>query len=131
MRAKYVVGTLDQETSELGIASLGNAQLRIVVSSLAAFWLKAKVATDITTLPEAFLAAKSEHEGECRDRSNAVHLLQSLRLWVLGLAELLDLAILLFDPQRHLRGFFEHRVQCHCERWRHHCQAALCEAAGR
>lgn len=102
-----------------------------MVSRLAAFWLKAKVATDIATLPEAFLAAKSEHEGECRDRSNAVHLLQSLRLWILGLTELLDLAIVLLHPQRHLRDVFEHRVQYHCERWRHHCQAALCEAAGR
>ena len=131
MRWKDVVGTLDQETSEVGVAGLGNAQLRIMVSRLAAFRLKAKIATDVATLPEAFLVAKSEYEGKCRDGSNAVNLLQGLCLWVLGLADYPDLTIILFDPQRHLRDLFEHRIQCLCEYWRHHRQAALCEAAGR
>ena len=86
MWSKDVVGTLDQETSEVGIAGLCYAKLRIVVSGLAAFRLETEITPYIAALLEPLLAAQGEHEGEGRDGTNAVNLLQGLCLRVLCLA---------------------------------------------
>ncbi len=40
---------------EVGVARLNNAQLRIMVSRLAAFRLEAEITADVAILPEAFL----------------------------------------------------------------------------
>ena len=44
MRSKYVVGTLDQQATEIDVAGLADAELRISVARLAASWPQAKVA---------------------------------------------------------------------------------------
>ena len=55
MRSKDLVGALDQQTSKVRVASLGNAKLRIVVSGLAALRLEAQITTHIATLLEPLL----------------------------------------------------------------------------
>jgi hypothetical protein len=60
--------------------------------------------------------------------ADAVNLQQSLRLRILGLAELLDLPIVLLDLQRHVRDLLEHRTKCLCQSRRHNGEAALSEA---
>lgn len=131
MRSKDVVGAFDQQTSEVRVAGLGDAKLRIVVSGLAALRLKAEITTDITALLEPLLTSQGKDEGESRDGTDAVNLLQGLRLRIFRLADLLDLAIVLLDPEGHLGDLFEHRVQRLRESRRHHGQASLGEAAGR
>lgn len=39
MRSEDVLGTLDKETSAVGIACLGDAKLRIGISGLSTLWL--------------------------------------------------------------------------------------------
>lgn len=62
MRSKDVIGTLDQEASEVSIAVLGNTKLRIVVSGLTAFRLQSEITTHISALLELLLASHGEHE---------------------------------------------------------------------
>jgi hypothetical protein len=52
VRAEDVVGILDQQASELGVA-----ELRVSISGLAASRSQAEVAANITTPLEALLAA--------------------------------------------------------------------------
>jgi len=108
MRSEYMVGTLDQQTSEISVPGLGDAELRVPVTGLAASWSETEVATDIATLLEAFLAAQRQDERRRRDRTNTMDLQQSLRLWILCLAELLDLTVILFDLERHLSDLLKH-----------------------
>ena len=131
MRSKDAVGAFDQQTSEVRVASLGDAKLRIVVSGLATLRLEAEITTDITALLKALLTAQGKDEGESRDGTDAVNFLQGLCLRIVRLADLLDLTIVLLDPERHLGDLIEHRVQRLCQSWRHYGQASLREAAGR
>jgi hypothetical protein len=48
---------LDQQTSEVDVAGLGDPELRIAVTGLTASRSQAEIAAYITTLLEAFLAA--------------------------------------------------------------------------
>ncbi len=75
LRSKDVIGTLDQKTSEVGVAGLGDTKLRIMISGLTAFRLEPKITTHISALLEPLLASQGEHEGEGRDGTNAVNLL--------------------------------------------------------
>ena len=108
MRPEDVVGALDQQTSEIGVAGLGDAKLRIPITGLAASRSQTKVAANIATLLEAFLAAQRQDERRRRNRTNTMDLQQSLRLWILCLAELLDLTVILFDLERHLSDLLKH-----------------------
>ena len=131
VRSKDVVGTLDQQTSEVSVSSLRDAKLGIVVSGLAALRLEAEITTDISALLEPLLTSQGKDEGESSDGTNAVNLLQGLCLRIVRLADLLDLAIVLLDPEGHLGDLIEHRVQRLRKSWRHYGQASLREAAGR
>ena len=128
VRSKDVVGALDQQTSEIGVAGMGDAKLRIVVSGLTSPWTQAQVATDIATSSEPFLAAESQHEGQGGEVADAVNLQQRLRLRTLGLAELLDLPVVLLDLDCHLRDLLEHRTERLCQSRRHNGRATLSEA---
>src|SRR5438105_3598420 len=130
MRSEDMVRTLDQQTSKVGVASLGDTELRIVFAGLAASWSQAEIAAHITTSAEAFLIAQSQDEGEGGDVTDALDGQQRLGLGILGLSHPLDLAVVLLDLDRHLRDLFEHRAECPLEPWRHHCLAALSEASG-
>ena len=48
-----MVSALDQQTSKIGVASLGDAELWIAFARLAAFWSQPKVAAHISTSPES------------------------------------------------------------------------------
>ena len=62
MRSEDVVGALDQQTSKITVAGLGDPELWVPITGLAASWSQTEVATNIATLPEAFLAAKSQDD---------------------------------------------------------------------
>src|SRR5258708_29487805 len=99
MWSEDVVCTLDQQTSKIGIASLGDAELWIALAGLTASWSQAEIAAHVTTSVEAFLIAQSQNEGESGDVPNTVNLHERLGLWILSLCQLLDLAIVLLDLQ--------------------------------
>jgi hypothetical protein len=72
MRSEDVVRTLDQQTSEIGVASLGDAELWIAFSGLAASWSQTEIASHVTTSAEAFLIAQSQNESEGGDVADAL-----------------------------------------------------------
>ncbi|HEY2040579.1 MAG TPA: hypothetical protein VGG95_12985, partial [Edaphobacter sp.] len=49
VRSKDVIGALDQQTSKIGVAGMGDAKLRIVISGLTSPRSQAQVATHIAT----------------------------------------------------------------------------------
>jgi hypothetical protein len=55
MRSENMVGALDQQGPEVDIASLGDAELRVVVSGFAASRPQAEVTADIPTSLERSL----------------------------------------------------------------------------
>jgi len=85
-----MVGTLDQQASEIDIACLGDAELWISFAGLTASWPQAEIAAHVTTSPEAFLVAERENECQSGDVPDTVDLQQSLGLWILRLRQLLD-----------------------------------------
>ena len=54
MRAENMVGALDRQRPEVDIASLGDAELRVVVPGLVASRPQAEVTADIPTSLEAY-----------------------------------------------------------------------------
>jgi hypothetical protein len=57
MWAKDMVGTLDQQTSQIDVAGLGDTELRITISRLTASRSQSEIAPDVATLLKAFLAS--------------------------------------------------------------------------
>jgi len=128
VRSEDMVGTLDQQTSEIGVAGMGDAELRIMVSGLTSPRSQAQVTTHIATSSEPFLAAERQYEGQGGEMADAVDLQQSMCLRILGLPELLDLPVVLLDLHSHLRDLLKYRTESLCQsRW-HNGQAALGEA---
>jgi hypothetical protein len=111
MGPKDVVRTLDQQTSEIRVASFGDAELRISFTGLAASWSQAEIAAHITTSLESVLVAQGKDEGESSDLTNALDRQQGMDLGILGLSHLLDLTIVVLDLGRHLRDLLEHRAE--------------------
>jgi len=107
---------------------MGDAKLRIMISGLASTRPQSKIATDITASSEPCLAAERQHEGQGSEVADAVYLQQRLRLRILGLAELLDLPVILLDLDCYFRDLLEHRTERLCQSRRHNGQAALSEA---
>jgi hypothetical protein len=66
VRSEDVVGTLDQQTSEIGVAGLGDAELRVPISGLAASRSQAELTPYVAALLKALLAAQGQHEGQSR-----------------------------------------------------------------
>src|SRR5260370_29054781 len=130
MRSEDMVGALDQQRPEVDIASLGDAELRVVVPGLAASRPQAEVTADIPTSLEAFLAAQRQNVRQCRELADAIDLDQRLRLWVLRLRESLDGTVVLLDLYRHRSDLLENRAECESQTWRQHGHAPLGEAQG-
>jgi hypothetical protein len=57
MRSQDVTGTLDQQASEVDVASLGDAKLWITITGLTASRSQTEIAAYIATLLETLLAA--------------------------------------------------------------------------
>ena len=130
MRSEHMVGALDQQRPEVDIASLGDAELRVVVPGLAASRPQAEVTADIPTSLEAFLAAQRQNVRQCRELADAINLDQRLRVWVLRLRESLDGTVVLFDLYRHRSDLLENRAECLGQTWRQHGHATLGETQG-
>ena len=60
MRPEHVIGTLDQQPTEVHVPSFGDAELSISLSRLAASWPQAKLATHIPVSLEALFVAQRE-----------------------------------------------------------------------
>jgi len=60
VRSQDVVGALDQQTSQIRVTSLGDTELRIAFTGLAAFRSQTKVATDVSTASESTLISECE-----------------------------------------------------------------------
>ncbi len=58
MRSEDVVRALDQQTSEVRVAGMGDAELRIVISRLTSPRSQAQIVPYIATSSEPFLAAE-------------------------------------------------------------------------
>src|SRR5260370_8709559 len=128
MRSEDMVGALDQQRPEVDIASLGDAELRVVVPGLAASRPQAEVTADIPTSLEAFLAAQRQNVRQCRELADAIDLDQRLRLWVLRLRESLDGTVVLLDLYRHRSDLLENRAKSLSSPCRHHAHATLVDA---
>jgi hypothetical protein len=92
-----LVGTLDQRRAQIDVAGLGNAELRIWISfaGLAAPRSQAEIATHIATSLATVLAPQSQDIRQRRELPDSVDHEQGLRLWVLGLRELLDQPVIM------------------------------------
>ena len=90
MRTEHMVGTLDQQSTQVDVAGLGNAELRVSIPGLTAFWAQTEVAADIATSLEAFLAAQRQDVSQGRELPDTVDLDQRLCLWILRLRESFD-----------------------------------------
>ncbi len=82
MRPEDMIGALDQQRPEVDIASLGDAELRVVVPGLAASRPQAEITAYIATSLEAFLAAQCQDIRQCRELADAIDFDQRLRLRV-------------------------------------------------
>src|SRR5450432_3605507 len=130
MRSENMVGALDQQRTQIDVASLGDAELWVAVSGLAASRPQAEIAAHITASLETFLAAERQDIGQRGELADAVDLKQRLRLWILLFHEPFDGAIVLLDLYRHRGDLFEYRTKRLCQTWRQHGHAPLGEAQG-
>src|SRR5258708_33241611 len=78
-RAQHMVGTFDRERSEIDVASLGDAELGVAFPGLAPSRSQAKIAANIPTSLEAFLAAQRQNIRHCCELANTPDLEQRLR----------------------------------------------------
>src|ERR1017187_7776941 len=87
---QHSTSALDQQSTQIDVASLGDAELWVVVPGLAASRPQTEITAHIPASLEAFLAAQCQNIGQRCELANAVHLEQCLRLRILRLGELLD-----------------------------------------
>src|SRR5258707_12310879 len=128
MRTDHVVGTLDQQGTQIDVARLGDAELWVAIPGLPAFWPQTEVAADIATSLEAFLVAQRQNVSQCRELPDTVDLDQRLCFWILRLRESLDQPVVVLDLLRHLRDLLEHWTERLGQTWREHGHASLREA---
>jgi hypothetical protein len=98
-----MVGTLDQQTSKIRVASLGDAELQIALAGLAAFWSRAKIAPYVSTSTESRLISERQDECERSDMADPMNRHHGLGLGVLGLSQALDLPVIMLDLLSHVR----------------------------
>ena len=79
-----MVGALDEQGSEIDIARLGDAQLRISLAGLAASRSESEIAAHIPTSLETLFAAQRQDIRQRRELPHAIDLDQSLGFRVLG-----------------------------------------------
>src|SRR5450432_1312967 len=130
MRPEHMVGALDQQRTQVDVARLSDAELRVAFAGLAAPWAQSEITAYIATSLEALLVAQRQHEGQRREMPNAVDLEQRLRLGILRLHESLDGAVVLLDLHRHRSDLFEYGTKRLSQAWWKHGHAPLREAQG-
>ena len=128
MWSQDVVGTLYQQTSKISVASLGDAELRIAFTRLAAFRSETKVATDVSTASESTLIPECQDKRKGGDVADPMDGHHGLCLNILGLSESLNILVILLDLESHLRDLSEDRTERQLQSWRHRCLPSLREA---
>ena len=98
---KYMVRALDQKTSQIDVAGLGDAELRITIARLTASWSQPEIATHVPTGLKRCLFPRVRTY--VRAVTDSMDLQQSLCLGVLRLREFEDLPIVLLDLEGQLR----------------------------
>src|SRR5258708_6947822 len=125
-----MVGALDQQRTQVDVASLGDAELRVAVARLAASRPQAEITAHIATSLEAFLAAQRQDIGQRRELADPIYLDQRLCLRILRLRESFYGAVVLLDLQRHCSDLFEYGTERLSQTWRQRGHAPLGEAQG-
>ena len=128
MGSQDVVRALDQQTSQIRVASLGDAELRIAFTGLAAFRSQTKVATDVSTASESALIAERQDKRKRGDVADPMDGHHGLCLDILGLSESLNILVILLDLESHLRDLSENRPERQLQSWRHSGLPSLGEA---
>ena len=123
-----VVSALDQQTSKIGVASLGNAKLRIAFARLAAFWSEPKVAANISTSTESRLIPERQNKRKSGDVADSMNGHHGLCLGILRLSHPLDIPVVLLDLERHLCDLGKDRTERKLQPWRHRRLTSLGEA---
>ena len=90
MSPKHVIGALHQQATEVDVARLGDAELRISLSGLAAFRPQAEIAAHIATSLETFFASQSQDIRQCRELAYSIDLEERLCFRIFLLRQLLD-----------------------------------------
>ena len=78
MPPQDVIGALHQQATEVDVASLGDTELRISLSGLAAFRPQTEIATHIATSLETFFASQSQDIRQCRELAYSIDLEERL-----------------------------------------------------
>jgi hypothetical protein len=89
--------TSHKRFSEIAIAGLGDAQLRIVLTRLRTSWPKSEVAAHIPALGESRGTSECEDVAQRGERAYAIDPQQNQRLRIFGIRELLDERVILLD----------------------------------
>ena len=95
MSPEHVIGTLHQQATEVDIARLGDAELRISLSGLVAFRPQAEIAAHIATSLETFFASQSQDIRQCRELAYSIDLEERLCFRIFLLRQLLDRPVVL------------------------------------
>jgi hypothetical protein len=71
--SENMVGAFDQQRTQVDVAGLGDAELRVAVPGLAASRPQAEITAHIATSLEAFLAAQRQNIGQRREMTDTVN----------------------------------------------------------
>ena len=85
MWADDVVGTLDQQLSQVSVAGLRDSKLRVAIAGLAASGAQPEITAHIATSLEALLVAQSQHVGQRGEVPYPIDLDERLGLRIVGL----------------------------------------------
>ncbi len=107
-RSQDVVRRANEKTSEVGVAGLGDSQLRIEIAGLAVSRTQSEVGSDRTTALESLRILQGQNVTQRRQRSDSRDLAQQLRFWVALRGQMFDLRVEPLDLQAQSRDRVEH-----------------------
>jgi hypothetical protein len=90
---QYVLGTLDQEHTQVTITGFGNSQLWISFAGLLLSRSQSQVAAHLAAASKSFFVTDRQHESESRQRAHTRYLLQDSCFWILGIGQLFHLPV--------------------------------------
>ena len=115
--SEEMIGALDEQGSEIDVARLGDAELRISLAGLAAPRSQAEIAANISASLEALFASQGQDIRQRRELAHSIDLGQSHSLRVLGFSQLLDRPVICLDLQGHVGDLLEHRAKRLNQTW--------------
>jgi len=63
VRSKKAIGALDQQTSEIGVTGVGDAEVRVIISRLTSTRSQAQIAPDVGDFVRTSLYFRASNEG--------------------------------------------------------------------